>query len=150
MGFVLNRSPVPDPLKPPSPFREHRPLVFWRLVEVAAPFEHADVERDAEVVIWTARQWQAELSEGERERLSLFGTEVERDLFWILRSFASHANSKGAMNFPFPIEHVGNRSGCRFNMSVSCGGVSLIAVLLCKAKLRERIVARLGFAGVYR
>jgi hypothetical protein len=45
----------------------------------------------------------------EREQLALLGTEVERDLFRILRSFAIHANSHSAMDFPFPIEHVGNR-----------------------------------------
>jgi hypothetical protein len=63
---------------------------------------------------WTARQWQGELSEVERERQALLATEVERDLFRILRSFASHANSQGAMDFPFPIEHVGNRLGVSF------------------------------------
>jgi hypothetical protein len=63
---------------------------------------------------WTAKQWQEELSELERKRLTLLGTEVERDLFRILRSFAVHANSQGAMDFPFPIQHVGNRLGVSF------------------------------------
>jgi len=72
------------------------------------------LEEFEELSAWTARQWQAELSEVERERLALFGTAVERHLFRILRSFASHANSKGAMDFPFPIEHVGNRLAVSF------------------------------------
>ena len=63
---------------------------------------------------WTAKQWQEELSEVERKQLALLGTEVERDLFRILRSFAVHANSQGAMDFPFPIQHVGNRLGVSF------------------------------------
>jgi len=63
---------------------------------------------------WTAKQWQRELSEVERKRLAVLGTEVERDLFRILRSFAVHANSHGTMDFPFPIEHVGNRLGVSF------------------------------------
>jgi hypothetical protein len=63
---------------------------------------------------WTAKQWEGELSEVEREHLALLGTEVEGDLFRILRSFAVHANSQGAMDFPFPIEHVGNRLGMSF------------------------------------
>jgi hypothetical protein len=67
-----------------------------------------------ELWAWTAKQWQGELSEVERKRLALLGTEIERDLFRILRSFAAHANSQRAMDFPFPIEHVGNRLGVSF------------------------------------
>jgi hypothetical protein len=67
-----------------------------------------------ELWAWTAKQWQGELSEVERHRLAFVGTEVERDLFRILRSFAVHANSQGALDFPFPIEHVGNRLGVSF------------------------------------
>ncbi len=51
MGFVLNRFPVPARLKSQVHSEKTDRFIFWRLVEVAGPFEHADVERDAEVVI---------------------------------------------------------------------------------------------------
>jgi len=96
---------------------------------------------------WTAKQWQEELSEVERKQLALLGTEVERDLFRILRSFAIHANPRVQWIFLFQFNMSEIVWEYRFDMSASCGGISLIPVSSCKLNLRERIVARLGSAG---
>ena len=63
---------------------------------------------------WMTDQWQAELSEVERETFALLETEIERDLFRILRNFAQYACSQKLEVFPFPLQHVAERLGVSF------------------------------------
>lgn len=63
---------------------------------------------------WTAGQWHAELSEVELEGFAKLRSDTERDVFRILRSFARKAASDGMRDFPFPVEHVGERVGVSF------------------------------------
>jgi hypothetical protein len=63
---------------------------------------------------WINDQWRAELSDVERETFALLGTEIERDLFRILRNFAQHACSQKLKDFHFPLQHVAERLGVSF------------------------------------
>ena len=63
---------------------------------------------------WINDQWRAELSGVEREKLVLLGTEIECDLFRILRNFGRYAATNGQADFPFPIQHVADRLGVSF------------------------------------
>jgi hypothetical protein len=63
---------------------------------------------------WMTDQWRSELSDAERENLALLGTEIECDLFRILRNFARYAAEKNESDFPFPIQHVAARLGVSF------------------------------------
>ena len=63
---------------------------------------------------WMTDQWRSELSDAERENLALLGTEIECDLFRILRNFARYAAEKNESDFPFPIQHVATRLGVSF------------------------------------
>ena len=48
------------------------------------------------------------------KRFALLGTEIERDLFRILRNFAQYACSQKREDFPFPLQHVADRLGVSF------------------------------------
>jgi hypothetical protein len=63
---------------------------------------------------WINDQWRAELSDVERESFAVVGTEIERDLFRILRNFAQYACSQELKDFPFPLQHVAERLGVSF------------------------------------
>ena len=63
---------------------------------------------------WITDQWRAELSDIERENFALLGTEIECDLFRILRNFAQYACSQKHKDFPFPLQHVAERLGVSF------------------------------------
>ncbi len=60
------------------------------------------------------KQWRGELSDLEQKVFFELQTETERDLFRILKNFARYAAEKGELDFPFPIQHVGNRLGVSF------------------------------------
>jgi hypothetical protein len=72
------------------------------------------LEEFEELWSWTAKQWQGELSDTERQIFSSLVTETERDLFRILRNFGRYAATKGQADFPFPIQHVAARLGVSF------------------------------------
>jgi hypothetical protein len=63
---------------------------------------------------WMTDQWRAELSDAERETYVLLGTEIECDLFRILRNFAQYACSQRTKDFPFPIQHGADRLGVSY------------------------------------
>jgi hypothetical protein len=63
---------------------------------------------------WMSNEWRAELSDIEREALERLGTEIECDLFRILRNFAKYARVQQAKDFPFPLQHVAERLGVSF------------------------------------
>jgi hypothetical protein len=63
---------------------------------------------------WINDQWRVDLSDVERETFVLLGTEIERDLFRILRNFAQHACPQKLKDFPFPLQHVAERLGVSF------------------------------------
>jgi hypothetical protein len=63
---------------------------------------------------WMTKQWNVDLSDGEREKFSELETEIQRDLFRILKNFARLAKLKNQPDFPFPIQHVGDRLGVSF------------------------------------
>jgi hypothetical protein len=63
---------------------------------------------------WMTTQWRAELSDAEEEIFIMLGTQVERDLFRILRNFARRACSQKERDFPFPLQHVAKRLGVSF------------------------------------
>jgi hypothetical protein len=94
-----------------------------RIQPVATLVEHLD--EFEELWNWTAKQWQGELSELEREIFSKLETETECDLFRILRNFAHYAGTKNMADFPFPLQHVADRLGVSFQYV---------------AKLRQRFV----------
>src|SRR5262249_51457123 len=74
---------------------------------------------------WITDQWRAELSDVERETLKLVGTEIECDLFRILRNFARYAASRMETDFPVAIQNVAGRLGVSFQYA---------------SKLRQRFV----------
>jgi hypothetical protein len=63
---------------------------------------------------WMTTQWRAELSDAEEEIFIMLRTQIERDLFRILRNFARHACSQNEKDFPFPLQHVAQRLGVSF------------------------------------
>jgi hypothetical protein len=63
---------------------------------------------------WITDQWRAKLLDSERETLALLATEIERDLFRILRNFAHFAYFQKMKDFPFPLQHVADRLGVSF------------------------------------
>jgi hypothetical protein len=63
---------------------------------------------------WMTDQWRGELSHVERESFALLRTDIECDLFRILRNFAYYAWSQKAEDFPFPLQHVAERLGVSF------------------------------------
>jgi len=63
---------------------------------------------------WTTEQWRAELSDAEREIFACLGSEIERDLFRILKSFADYAHCQRIKDFPFPVQYVAERLGVSF------------------------------------
>jgi hypothetical protein len=72
------------------------------------------LEEFEELWNWTTEQWLAELSDAERETFARLGSEIERDLFRILKSFADYARSQDLKDFPFPLQHVAERLGVSF------------------------------------
>jgi hypothetical protein len=72
------------------------------------------LEEFEELWTWITDRWRAELSDVEREAFALLGTELERDLFRILRNFAYNARSQKIEDFPFPLQHVARRLGVSF------------------------------------
>jgi hypothetical protein len=75
---------------------------------------------------WMTDQWQGEVSEIERERFAGLGTEIECDLFRILKNFARYAATKEEPDFAFSIQNVADRLGVSFQYV---------------SKLRQRFVA---------
>jgi hypothetical protein len=75
---------------------------------------------------WVTTQWRAELSDAEEEVFIELPTQIERDLFRILRNFARRACSQKERDFPFPLQHVAKRLGVSFQYV---------------SKLRKRFVA---------
>jgi hypothetical protein len=63
---------------------------------------------------WMQTQWIRELTPIEQERFSALGSEVERNLFRILRNFAEYAESKKQEDFPFSVQNVAQRLGVSF------------------------------------
>jgi hypothetical protein len=63
---------------------------------------------------WMTNQWRAELSRAEEEIFIMLPTQIERDLFRILRNFARRACSQNEKEFPFPLQHVAKRLGVSF------------------------------------
>jgi hypothetical protein len=63
---------------------------------------------------WMTTQWRAELSDAEEKVFVGLPTQIERDLFRILRNFARRACSQKEKDFPFPLQHVGKRLGVSF------------------------------------
>jgi hypothetical protein len=63
---------------------------------------------------WMTTQWRAELSGAEEEVFIMLRTQIERDLFRILRNFARRAYSQKEKDFPFPLQHVAERLGVSF------------------------------------
>lgn len=63
---------------------------------------------------WMTNQWRAELSRAEEEIFIMLRTQIERDLFRILRNFARRACSQNEKEFPFPLQHVAKRLGVSF------------------------------------
>jgi hypothetical protein len=72
------------------------------------------LEEFEELWNWINDQWRVELSDVERKMFAVHGSEIERDLFRILRNFAHHARSQQTKDFPFPLQHVGDRLGVSF------------------------------------
>jgi hypothetical protein len=72
------------------------------------------LEEFEELWNWMIEQWRAELSDAERQSLAFLGTEIECDLFRILRNFAHYACSRKIKDFPFPLQHVADRLGVSF------------------------------------
>jgi hypothetical protein len=63
---------------------------------------------------WITEHWRAELSHSERDALVLLATEIECDLFRILRNFAYYAAKKNESDFPFAIQNCAERLGVCF------------------------------------
>jgi hypothetical protein len=63
---------------------------------------------------WMTTQWRTELSGAEEEIFIMLRTQIERDLFRILRNFARRACSQKEKDFPFPLQHVAGRLGVSF------------------------------------
>jgi len=72
------------------------------------------LEEFEELWNWMTDQWRAELSDVERQRIALLGTEIECDLFRILKNFARFAVAKKEADFPFAIQNVAARLGVSF------------------------------------
>jgi hypothetical protein len=72
------------------------------------------LEEYEELWSWITDQWRGELSDSERELLATLGTEIECDLFRILRNFAQLASAQKTPDFPFPLQHVATRLGVSF------------------------------------
>jgi hypothetical protein len=72
------------------------------------------LEEFEEVWNWMTNQWRAQLSDVEGETFALLGSEIEYDLFKILRNFAHYARSQKTRDFPFPLQHVAERLGVSF------------------------------------
>jgi hypothetical protein len=72
------------------------------------------LEEFEELWNWMTDQWRAELSDVERQRFALLGTEIECDLFRILKNFARFAVTKKEADFPFAIQNVAARLGVSF------------------------------------
>jgi hypothetical protein len=85
------------------------------------------LEEFEELWSWMTHQWRIGLSDLEREAFALLGTEIECDLFRILRNFAHYACSQKIEDFPFPLQHVAERLGVSFQYV---------------GKLRQRLIER--------
>jgi hypothetical protein len=85
------------------------------------------LEEFEELWSWMTHQWRIGLSDLEREAFGLLGTEIECDLFRILRNFAHYAFSQKIEDFPFPLQHVADRLGVSFQYV---------------GKLRQRLIDR--------
>jgi hypothetical protein len=72
------------------------------------------LEEFEELWNWINDQWRVELSDVERETFAALGSEIERDLFRILKNFAYYAAFKKQEDFPFPLKHVAERLGVSF------------------------------------
>jgi hypothetical protein len=72
------------------------------------------LEEFEQLWIWMTTQWRAELSDAEEEIFIMLRTQIERDLFRILRNFARRAGSQMERDFPFPLQHVAKRLGVSF------------------------------------
>jgi hypothetical protein len=72
------------------------------------------LEEFEELWNWMTDQWRADFSDVERQRFALLGTEIECDLFRILRNFAHYAESKKEDDFPFSVQNVARRLGVTF------------------------------------
>jgi hypothetical protein len=83
-----------------------------RIQPKATLAEH--LEEFEELWSWMTHQWRIGLSDLEREAFALLGTEIECDLFRILRNFAHYACSQKIEDFPFPLQHVAERLGVSF------------------------------------
>ena len=81
--------------------------------------------------------------------LRALGTEIERELFRILRNFARYAAIKGEVDFPFPIQHVGDRLGVSFQYVSKLRQRFVNASIIVQTEPRLLIVRPLGSAGVY-
>jgi hypothetical protein len=83
-----------------------------RLQPKATLAEH--LEEFEQLWTWMTTQWRAELSGAEEEIFIMLRTQIERDLFKILRNFARRAFSQKEKDFPFPLQHVAKRLGVSF------------------------------------
>ena len=83
-----------------------------RLQPKATLAEH--LEEFEQLWTWMTTQWRAELSGAEEEIFLMLRTQIERDLFKILRNFARRAFSQKEKDFPFPLQHVAKRLGVSF------------------------------------
>jgi hypothetical protein len=63
---------------------------------------------------WNMGRWTEELSSEELAVHDSLASEIECDLFRILRNFARHAVEQGRPDFPFPIVHDSSRLGVSF------------------------------------
>jgi hypothetical protein len=91
----------------------------------ATLFEHLD--EFEELWAWTSQQWQTELSKAERQTFDALRTEIERDVFRIVRNFARKAEKDQMPDFPLSVEHLARA------LNVTHQAVS-------KGKIRERFV----------
>src|ERR1043166_6117483 len=72
------------------------------------------LEEFEELWDWMTEEWCIELSTAEQEKLSTLGTEIEQDLFRILKNFERYAAEKRESDFPFPIQHIATRLSVSF------------------------------------
>jgi hypothetical protein len=72
------------------------------------------LEEFEELWNWMINQWRAELSYIERKAFARLRSEIQCDLFRILRNFAQYARSQEIKDFPFPLQHIGDRLGVSF------------------------------------
>jgi hypothetical protein len=92
------------------------------------------LEEFEELWRWMTNQWRVELSNCEREICARFGTEIERDLFRILRNFARYAWTKNMEDFPFPLQHVAHRLGVSFQYVGKLRGQFIDSLIITQTK----------------